>query len=138
MIAYIDSSVVLRIALGQAGRLREWKAIERGIASALVEVECLRTLDRMSLEGVLSPDHIATRRETIYRIMEAVEVVEPTGVVLRRAASPLPTPLGTLDAIHLATALLWSELRGQSPVMVTHDRALATASRSFGLRVLGV
>ncbi len=70
--------------------------------------------------------------------MEAVEVVEPTGVVLRRAAAPLPTPLGTLDAIHLATALLWSELRGQSPVMLTHDRALATASRAFGLRVIGV
>ncbi len=138
MIAYVDSSVVLRIALGQAGRLREWKAIERGIASALVELECLRTLDRMSFDGALSPDHIATRRETIYRIMEAVEVVEPTGVVLRRAALPLPTPPGTLDAIHLATALLWSELRGQSPVMLTHDRALATASRAFGLPVLGV
>lgn len=138
MIAYIDSSVVLRIALGQPGRVREWKTIDTAVASALVEVECLRTLDRLSLEGSLTPEHIAVRRETIYRIMEAAEIVEPTGAVLRRASSPLPTPLGTLDAIHLATALLWAELRSQSPVMLTHDRALGTAARAFGLRVVGV
>lgn len=28
MIAYIDSSVVLRVALGQPGRVREWKTID--------------------------------------------------------------------------------------------------------------
>jgi predicted nucleic acid-binding protein len=130
--------VVLRVVLQHAGRTREWSAIETAVASALVEVECLRTLDRMALDGSLDPSRIAARREAIYRIMESAEVVEPTGAVLKRASSPMPTPLGTLDAIHLATALLWSDARGQSPVMLTHDRALANASRAFGLTVVGV
>ncbi|MGQ0642944.1 MAG: PIN domain-containing protein [Gemmatimonadaceae bacterium] len=140
MIAYTDSSILLRVVLNQPGRVKagEWNSIDLAIASALVEVECLRTLDRMSLEGSLEHSRLAPLRETIYRLLESVEVVELTATLLRRASSPLPTPLGTLDAIHLTTALLWAESRGQSPVMLTHDRALAMAARAFGLRVLGV
>ena len=138
MIAYLDSSVLLRVVLGQKDRLEEWAAIETGVASALVEVECLRTLDRLRLtEGVDETD-IAVRREAIYRLLETLEVVEPTRLVLHRAAQPLPTSLGTLDAIHLATAALWREARGDELVMATHDQALALAARASGLRVVGV
>jgi predicted nucleic acid-binding protein len=49
VIAYVDSSVVLRLVLGQPAALREWRTVDRGVASALVEVECLRTLDRLRL-----------------------------------------------------------------------------------------
>lgn len=52
MIAYLDSSVLLRVILGQANALREWSAIEGGVVSALVEVECLRTLDRLRVVGI--------------------------------------------------------------------------------------
>ena len=45
MIAYVDASVLLRLALGQANALPEWRRITRGVASALVETESLRTLD---------------------------------------------------------------------------------------------
>ncbi len=45
MIAYFDSSVLLRVVLGQKNQLDQWQAIETGVASALVEVECLRTID---------------------------------------------------------------------------------------------
>jgi predicted nucleic acid-binding protein len=138
MIAYIDSSVVLRVVLGQPDRLAEWNEITTGVASGLVEVECLRTIDRLRHAVRLSPEETALRREAVYRLLEAVEVVEPTSVVLRRAAQPLPTPLGTLDAIHLATASLWQEARGKQLVVATHDRALATAARASGFRVLGV
>ena len=40
MIAYLDSSVLLRVILGQRNALKEWRSIEQGVASALVEVEC--------------------------------------------------------------------------------------------------
>ena len=65
-------------------------------------------------------------------------MVEPTAAVLRRAAQPLPTPLGTPDAIHLSTALLWREVRGEELVMATHDQMLAIAARASGLPVIGV
>ena len=50
----------------------------------------------------------------------------------------MPTELGTLDAIHLATALLWTETTGESLAMATHDAALAIAARAHGLAVVGV
>ncbi len=138
MIAYLDSSVVLRVILGERYRLREWKSIERGVASALVQVECLRTLDRLRLRAGLSDEDLAERRQTVFRIIDETEVVEPSMVVLDRAARPFPTELGTLDAIHLATALMWREARGDDIVMATHDRALGTAARASGLRVVGL
>jgi hypothetical protein len=49
----------------------------------------------------------------------------------------MPTTLGTLDAIHLATALMWAEHAGFPLVMATHDQLLATAARASGLRVVG-
>jgi hypothetical protein len=50
----------------------------------------------------------------------------------------MPTELGTLDAIHLATALLWRDQARISITMETHDAALALAARAHGLPVVGV
>jgi predicted nucleic acid-binding protein len=137
VIAYLDSSVILRIVLGQSNALKEWRTIERPVASALVEVECLRTLDRLRRAEGLHDREIAMRREAVFRLVEAMEIIEPTRVVLARAAQPLPTALGTLDAIHLASALLWKEREGTDLVMATHDTALAMAAQASGLRVIG-
>lgn len=137
MIAYLDSSVLLRVILGQPGRLAEWDSIDTGVASGLVEVECLRTLDRLRLRATVPDDDLAVRREAVYHLTEEMEIVEPTGGVLARASLPLPMPLGSLDAIHLATALLWRERTSADLVMATHDEALGLAARSCGLRVVG-
>lgn len=102
----VDSSVLLRKVLRQPGSLSEWGTIQTGVASALAETECLRTLDRLRLWARLSDTDLARRRETIFRLFESLEVVDVTASVLARAAHPMPTDLGTLDAIHLATALL--------------------------------
>ncbi len=138
MIAYLDASVVLRLVLGEPDRLAEWKRVESAVASALTEVECLRTLDRLSRREALSTDELAERRTAVYRLLEAVEVVDVSRLVLRRASEPYPTPLGTLDAIHLSTAVSWRDARGVNLTMATHDKALATAARAVGLRVIGV
>ena len=138
MIAYVDSSVVLRVVLGQRDRLNEWGSIVSGISSGLIEVECLRTIDRFRLATGQPDDQTASQREAVYRVLEAVEMIEPTATILRRAAQPLPTPLGTLDAIHLATAAMWREARGKELTVATHDRALGLAARASGFRVVGV
>jgi uncharacterized protein len=137
MIAYVDSSVVLRLVLGQPGKLAQWKAIEQGLASALVEVECLRTLDRFHVAHGLSDRDHSRRRAAVYAILDELDVVDVTGSVLARASQPMPTALGTLDAIHLATALLWREQMQAPLVVATHDEALARAAESFGFGVIG-
>jgi uncharacterized protein len=137
VIAYLDSSVLLRVVLGQRDALKEWNRVTRGVASALAEVECLRTLDRLRVAERHSDEAIAERRQTVYRLMESIEVIEVGRAVLSRASQPLPTVLGTLDAIHLATALLWKERTSSELVMATHDASLAVAAKASGLRVIG-
>lgn len=137
MIAYVDSSVLLRLILQQEGALEEWDTVERGVASALVEVECLRTLDRLRIGGQLEEVDLVQLRETVFRVTASLEVVEVSAPVLSRASQPLPTALGTLDAIHLVTALMWRDELETDLVMATHDQALAQAARACGLRALG-
>ncbi len=137
MIAYIDSSVLLRLALGQPNALPEWRQVDRGVSSALISTESLRTLDRVRIRAGLSDIEVARRRATILDLIDSLELVEIDSNVLDRAAQPMPTELGTLDAIHLASALLWKEAMGIDPVMATHDGALGLAAQAHGLKVLG-
>jgi predicted nucleic acid-binding protein len=138
MIAYVDASVVLRFALGQPDALPEWKQIERGVSSALVRTESLRTLDRLRVRAKLTNAEVAKRRATILAVIASLEVVDIEAVVLDRAAQPMPTELGTFDAIHLATALLWKQMKRVDLVMATHYEALAFGAHAHGLPVVGV
>jgi len=137
MIAYLDASVVLRLVLGEPNKLAEWKRVESAVASALTEVECLRTLDRLGRAGALTETDVATRREEVYRLLEGVEVVDIARPILRRASESFPAPIGTLDAIHLATAIAWRDASETILVMATHDKALGAAARSLGMQVIG-
>jgi predicted nucleic acid-binding protein len=138
MIAYVDASVLLRVALGQPNALPEWRQIDRGVSSALILTESLRTLDRVRLRARLSDIEVARRRSTILALIDSLELVEIDTIVLDRAAQPMPTELGTLDAIHLASALLWKDAIGVDPVMATHHGALGLAAQAHGLKVLGM
>jgi predicted nucleic acid-binding protein len=137
MIAYVDASVLLRVALGQPNALPEWRQIDRGVSSALISTESLRTLDRLRVRAGLSDIEVARRRATIISLVDSLELIEIDSVVLSRAAQPMPTELGTLDAIHLASALLWKEAAGVEPVMATHDAALGLAAQAHGFPVVG-
>lgn len=137
MIAYVDASILLRAVLGQPDALPEWRQIETGIASALVLTECLRTLDRLRRHARLADAEVAPRRAAILALIGSLELVDIDTVVLERAAQPMPTELGTLDAIHLATALLVRDQRTPNLVMATHDAALGVAARAHGFDVVG-
>ena len=91
MIAYVDASVLLRVTLGEPGALSEWRKIDRGISSALILTESLRTLDRLRLRAKLADNEVAVRRATILSIIASIEIVEIDMVVLDRAAQPMPT-----------------------------------------------
>ena len=108
------------------------------MSSALILTECLRTLDRLRLRAKLPDKEVAARRAAILSLIASLEIVEVDQAVLDRAAQPMPTELGTLDAIHLATALLWKESTRAGLVMATHDGALALAAQAHGLDVAGV
>lgn len=138
MIAYLDTSALLRLVLREAGALEEIRSCESLVSSELLAVEALRTLDRLRLQGALSVEEATSRRETVEEWLEAIELVLLRNPVLSRASEPLPTALGTLDSLHLATALVWRERTQKALTMATHDRDLALAARAFGMDVVGV
>ena len=76
MIAYLDASVVLRLVSGDPGQLCEWPNVDKGVASALTEVKCLRPLDRFMRQEAHSVDELAERRTAVYRLFERCDVVE--------------------------------------------------------------
>jgi predicted nucleic acid-binding protein len=100
-------------------------------------IESLRTLNRLRIRVSLTGAELAMRRAAILSVVNSLEIVEIDALVLDRASQPMPTELGTFDAIHLATALLWNDMTGAAPILATHDRALAIAGYAHGLRVIG-
>ena len=138
MIAYVDASVLLRIALRQSDALPQWRQIEQGVSSTLITTESLRTLDRLRLRAKLPDPEVASRRAKILELISSLELVEIDAVVLDRAAQPMPTELGTVEAIHLATALLWQDQCRVDVTMATHDGPLGLAARAHGMPVVGV
>jgi predicted nucleic acid-binding protein len=134
---YVDSSVLLRVVLNERGALREWRRIGRPLASELIRLECRRTIDRARIRERLSDDAVAQQRETVLDVLDAFDIVPLDSVVLERAAEPFPTLLSSLDAIHLATALLVRP-QVEDLYFATHDGELATAARAMGFKVLGV
>ena len=137
MIAYVDSSVILRLVLGEPDPLAEWADVQQGVTSALAEVEVFRTLDRIRFAApTVDARALASRREAAFRLLEGLETIEITRGVLARAAQPLPTPLGSLDAIHLVSAMGWRE-QFEPLIFATHDVALSLAARASGFEVVG-
>jgi predicted nucleic acid-binding protein len=136
LIAYIDSSIVVRLVFGQPEALAEWDGIERGLSSALLRVECLRVVDQARIRFRLPDLEIARRRAAMIELLEAIELVPLDSSVLDRAGEPFPTSLGTLDALHLATALA---IRDEIPsvMLATHDESLGLAAASLGFEVHG-
>ncbi len=137
MNVYVDASVVLRVVLGEPRKLSIWKRIEHAVSSELITVECLRTVDRARIRLSLGDEEVADRRSSVMRTLEGIDVVPIVEPILRRAAEPFPTTLGSLDAIHLASALAAREAVPEL-TLATHDAELALAARAVGFEVSGI
>ena len=79
---------------------------------------------------------MARQRSIILQLLDSLELVD--SLVFGRAAQPQTTEVETLEAIRLATALVWRETIDAKLIMATHDLALAIAAEVHGVRVVGV
>jgi predicted nucleic acid-binding protein len=137
VIAYVDTSALLRIVLREPGAVDDLRTYDGLVSSELIAVESARTIDRLRNQGALTMEEATERIGVVNEWLEAVDLVLLRPPVLSRASEPMPMPVGTLDAIHLATALIWRDRLGPLPQMVTHDTALGAAARAFGFDVRG-
>lgn len=137
MIAYVDTSVILRILFREPNPVEVWGRWERAFSSSLWRVEALRTVDRLRLSGDLSDQELADLIRDIHVVHETLAIHPLSERILQRASETFPTIVGTLDAIHLATALAIREI-APIDLLLTHDVQLGTAAQSVGFSVLGV
>ncbi|MBA3652297.1 MAG: PIN domain-containing protein [Chthoniobacterales bacterium] len=138
MNVYLDSSVVLRRLRRESAPLAGWATWEHAYASVLLRVETFRTIDRMRLSGVVADYQVAELISNAEAIFDVVEFVALHPAILNRAAQPFRTAMGTLDALHLATALWLAESGPINLVFLTHDSALAVGARSANFQVQGI
>jgi predicted nucleic acid-binding protein len=93
-------------------------------------------VDRLRLTHEITDSEVAELVRAIQIAHETFAIHPLTNQVFQRASESFPTVLGTLDAIHLATALSIREIE-QVDLLLTHDSQLAIAARSLGFEVIG-
>ena len=126
---YVDSSVPLLALMEQTGG-SEAAALDehrgealRKVSSALLDVEVSRALRREGLDPALAD-----------ALLDSIDLVVIDDEVVQRA-KVLTGELKSLDAIHLATALMLDHPR-DPVVLLTHAARLAEAARAHGLEVI--
>ena len=123
---YIDTSALGRVLLDEPDKAaiqRDLAKFDNRVASRLLRVELRR---------------VGLRRELLDRVntlVADISLVPIDGQILTATETLTPSPVGTLDAIHLATALRLSREGGLDALM-TYDKQLADGARAHGLAVL--
>ncbi len=138
MTLYAESSAVLAWLLdeptGRPVRERLGKA-EIVIASDLTLIECDRVVIRAAVLGDLTEADAADRRAHLTAAAAHWNVLRITGDVVERARQPFPgDPVRTLDAIHLAAALVARSAAPGLAVLSLDDR-IRTAAKKLGFSV---
>jgi predicted nucleic acid-binding protein len=134
---YVDSSVIVRIAFDEPGKVEGLSQFSSLATSELAHVELRRVLDRFRLTTTASDSRLIEVGDKMETIKKTFVSLNLTQAVLLRAGHPLPVALGTLDAIHLASALIWQDVVNKPVTMITHDAQLAKAARMMNLEILG-
>lgn len=138
MIVFIESSVLVRIVVGQPRPLLDWRALSQPIASALVEIEVPRAIDGLRRAGKLTEAAAAQAAAEARDALRGFRLMEIDPAVRLRAGAPFAVQLRSLDAIHVASALLYRERNPEVEFTVaTHDERVARAAQAHGLTVVG-
>lgn len=136
MTVYLDTSVVLRVLFHEPDPAKIWSKWDKAYSSNLWRVEALRTVDRLRLSGDLSDGEVADLARDIRIVHETLSIQSLNDSILQRASESFPTAVGTLDALHLSTALA-IRVFDKLDIFLTHDLRLGTAARSLGMEVDG-
>jgi predicted nucleic acid-binding protein len=134
---YVDASVILRVIVGAPDALHDWKTWGSPTSSVLLQLECLRTLDRYQTSGEFKRAEIPRCYAALHDAMIRTELLKLDNDLLERAGGPFGLPLKTLDAIHLVTAIAWRERINEEVTILTHDKPLAAVAREYDFPIIG-
>ena len=132
MVAYLDSSVLLRHILLGEEPIRHALEFPRVVSSELIEIECRRVLHRCRLTGELTDETLTVARERLDEVLAGIDLLEMSRQIKQRAMDPFPVNVRTLDALHVATALMVGEDAG-GVALFSHDEGMNRCARSLGI-----
>ncbi|MFN2399568.1 MAG: type II toxin-antitoxin system VapC family toxin [Gemmatimonadaceae bacterium] len=139
MIVYAESSAILSWLLGEwhGEAVRETLAgAELVLASELALLECHRVLLRATHTGHLGEGIATDLRATLSRAGQHWVTLAIDNDVLDRARRPFPAePIRTLDAIHLASALV-SRSAVPGVALLTLDDRIRSNGVQLGFEVV--
>jgi hypothetical protein len=75
--------------------------------------------------------------EDARHLIDQISLVELAPAVISRSLEPFPTPVRTLDALHLST-MVFLRANEQSIEVATYDKRLATAAVALGFPLADV
>jgi predicted nucleic acid-binding protein len=139
MVLYIESSAVLAWLLGEppAKRILDiLHAAEQVVSSALTPVECARGLTRARLLERLTSIQELAALQLLDQAESMWHIQELTAQVLARAREPMPgDPVRTLDALHIASAIVLRD--GLGPIsMLSLDARVRACATGLGFPVV--
>jgi predicted nucleic acid-binding protein len=138
VILYIDSSIAGRVIFRQDHPLEGLESYETVASSALLSVELRRAAQRLQVDLTQPTEWLAGVLDAIAAFERSLQLVHITPPVIKRAGGPFGAPVRSLDAIHLASALLLRERTDPDLVFATHDRQQAVVARALELPCIGV
>jgi predicted nucleic acid-binding protein len=104
--------------------------------SALTELELRRALLRAQRDRHVSAGDAAKALGAVLRLLQHADVVPLGPAVLARAGDVFPLPLRSLDAIHLATAVLLHQRREvEQVVMFSRDNRVRDNATALGMQL---
>jgi hypothetical protein len=137
MNVYLDSSVVICRLFKEDPALDSIADSDQLGSSDLLAIECKRVLQRERMAGHLDDRRYSESVVQLEEILEQLYLIDIGPAVKQRAAGAFPTVIGTLDAIHLASAILWEAASpGSEFCILTYDKQRALCAQSLGLRLL--
>jgi predicted nucleic acid-binding protein len=135
---YAESSAVLAWLLdeGPGPRIRQvLAATDTVVASDLTIIECERVLLRAAALGEVTEAEAADRRAHLTTAAAHWHVLRIGPEIVERARQPFPgEPIRTLDAIHLASAIVARSAVSGLALLSLDDR-IRKAARTLGLGV---
>lgn len=121
---------------GSSAVREQMAAAELVVVSRLTLIECDRVLIRAVVTSLLPEAVAAERRALLARTAEHWVLFDLDAEIVERARRPSPAePIRTLDAIHLATALLARSLVGELALLSVDER-IRRAAGQIGLAIL--
>ena len=99
-------------------------------------IECRRAIDRLRLDGHFDDARVAAAGEALQQIEKSIRRIRIGASIGREASRTMPTIVKTLDAIHLASAVIIRERENVDLMFATHDNQLATAARALGFALV--